>query len=253
MFRSTMLATIAGLTAALCVTVKFEESRVRAAQADVAVLALQASNLEAERDSSRDVSRENRRVAMIIGDSLRVMEKQVIQVVQRRDGLDRALSRERIALYALTTTVDSVRLSASATPSADSAHGLRQARFDVRQEPFTLAAQVEIPAPPDTARLSVQVALDAIPVLARLTCSPPDERGIRRASILTTTPQWASIRFDRVEQSPELCSSMGHRREARRHRFLDAVPLVIGAGRVVTLDGRGFWGFLLGIGTMTWG
>ena len=108
-----------------------------------------------------------------------------------------------------------------------------------------MAAQVEIPEPPDSARLSVQDSLDAIPVTARLTCSPLDERGIRCAAILTTPPQWASVRsvrFDRVEQSPELCSFVGRRRAAGRHWFLDAVPVVIGAGRVVTLDARGFLG-----------
>ncbi len=61
------------------------------AQRSVAVVALTASNLLAERDSSRLVANTNRQAAVLLGDSLRLVEKRAVQVEQRRDALDRAL------------------------------------------------------------------------------------------------------------------------------------------------------------------
>ncbi len=57
----------------------------------MAVVALTASNLLAERDSSRLVANTNRQAAVLLGDSLRLVEKRAVQVEQRRDALDRAL------------------------------------------------------------------------------------------------------------------------------------------------------------------
>jgi hypothetical protein len=66
---------------------------------------------------------------------------------------------------------------------------------------------VTLPAFPDAARLDLRVALDPILVEARVTYSAPNEQGIRRAHVVASTPSWAALRFDRVEQAPDLCAS----------------------------------------------
>jgi hypothetical protein len=248
MIRSTLLAAIATLSVALCLTVQIEERRVNEERARAAALALHASNVSAERDSTRDVAAGNRKVAALLGDSLRLVEKQVVQAAQRSDALDRALGRERRARYVMSATVDSLQRVAFAAPVGDSTDSVRRASFALRQEPYTIAADVEIPQRPDSARLSVRVALDPIHVDARVTCSAPNDAGIRSASVVAATPSWASVRFDRVEQSPELCASPALARPARARRGFGLAPVVIGAGRTWSPSGIGSWGFFVGIG-----
>jgi hypothetical protein len=47
-------------------------------------------------------------VAKVLRDSLKLVEKQVVQTAQKRDALDAALRRERAARYPAAAVVDSV-------------------------------------------------------------------------------------------------------------------------------------------------
>jgi hypothetical protein len=245
MIRSTLLTALTALTVALVLTVRIEEGRLNAERTRTAQLALHATNLAAERDSTRAV-------AVELGDSLRIVEKQVLQVAQRSDALDKALGRERIARYIMKGAVDSLERVAFVTPAADSTDTIRRARFDVRQPPYTISANVEIPQPPDSARLSLRVALDPIHVEARVTCSPPNGDGIRTASVVAAAPSWATVRFDRLEQSPELCASPALVRSAQSRRAFGFAPLLVGAGRVFNAGQPARWGIFVGTGFTFW-
>ena len=164
---------VLALVAALVLTVRIEEWRLAAQRRRAAAVIVAESNRSAERDTTRDVATENARVAKLLGDSLRLVEKQVVQVAQKRDALDRALGRERVARYAATAVVDSLERVVAAADSVvrDASREVRVARFDVRQEPYTIVADVELPPPPDSATMRVKVAVDPIPIEARVTCA----------------------------------------------------------------------------------
>jgi hypothetical protein len=131
---------------------------------------------------------------------------------------------------------------------ADSASSIRRASFRIRQAPYTVAADVALPKAPDTGTMSVRVALDALHVEARVSCAPADGSGVRAASVSATGPACADIRFDRVEQSAELCASPALAAERRKHRWLGGVPLVIGVGPGLTPRGLVGWSFFVGAG-----
>lgn len=192
------------LAMASALTLGVEEHRLRQERESTASLALAASNLVAERDSTRDVAAMNHSIAAMLGDSLRIVEQRAVQVKQRSDALDRALGGERRARYALTAAVDSLeRLATAAAPAGAARH----ASFALRQPPYTVAAEVEVPDPPDSARMNLRVALDPIPISARVMCSAPDSHGVRSASVVASSPPWATVRLGRLEQAPELCAS----------------------------------------------
>lgn len=238
---------LAMFTVALALTVMIEERRLNAERSRGAIAALRATNLVAERDSTRDVALANRAIAKFLGDSLRLVERQVLQVAQRRDALDDALGRERRGRYALSVAMQALDRTARAPATNDSANGMRRASFAVRQPPYTVAAEVEMPERPDTLRLSIRVALDPIHMDARLSCSAPDAQGIRSATVVAAAPSWATVRFDRVEQSPELCASPALLHATRSPWQFLRRGLVIGVGRVIGFSGTS-WGAFVGIG-----
>lgn len=241
-----------GLVLALMVTVRVEEGRVQSARGKAAELALQAANVKAERDSTRDVALTRQKVAELLGDSLRVAERLVVQGAQRADALDGALGRERNARYQVVAAVDSLSALVANAPASDSAD-VRRARFDVRQAPYTIAADVAIPASPESARMAIDVALDSIPMDLRVGCSAADRDGIRAATVDAVTPKWATVRFARLEQSPELCASpaltASRSRAERRFAFS---PLMAGFGPALSVNGTWSWALFLGSGFSSW-
>jgi len=232
----------------LVVVVRIEEGRVARAHRRVGDYALQAANSRAERDSTRRVDGMNARVARVLGDSLRLFERLVVQKAQRQDELDRVLRRERVARYAMTVRADSLAAMARSVTEVErteTSNSIRRASFRIRQAPYTVAADVVLPESPDTGTMSVHVALDPLHVEARVSCAPADGNGIRPASVSASGPAWADIRFDRVEQSEELCASPALARGQRRsQRF----PILLGTGAMLDLHGRVSWGLLIGVG-----
>src|SRR4051794_32510860 len=103
---------------------------------------LRTANESAEHDTTRQV--------VIEGDSVRVYQRQVMQLEQKNDALDRQLGGERRARYAMSATIDTLRANAVAPIEGDSLSHHRTAHFAVRQEPYTIDAHVELPDPPDT-------------------------------------------------------------------------------------------------------
>jgi hypothetical protein len=240
------------LSVALVVAVvRIEEGRVASARQRATTLALEASNARAERDSTRRVGALDGRVARLLHDSLRLAERLVVQKTQRQDELDRALRRERIARFGASVTTDSLSMTSRgevATSQADGMRSVRRASILIRQAPYTLTAEVRLPDVPDTGVMSVHVVLDTLHLETRIGCAGPDANGIRQATVSAMGPKWATVRFDRVEQSAELCASPTLVQARRRHSWLSGIPLVLGAGPVLDQTGRVSLGVFAGVG-----
>jgi hypothetical protein len=248
MIHSKLLLLILVLSAALGISVKTEEARLRRQRARTTAIALQLANADAARDSTRNVALENGTVARILGDSLRLVEKRVVQISQKSDALDAAMHRERIASYTLSATINSLRQSVTAANTIATRGDRRTARFDVRQEPFTVNADIVMAPLPDSATLSLRIRVDPLNVQGRVTCSAADRDGVRIANVSTASPPWAEVRFGQLEQAPEVCNSDLGRRASRRSRFIQLAPVVIAAGRVVLPRARRPWAILFGSG-----
>jgi hypothetical protein len=238
MTRTILAAVSLALAAALFVT----RRQLASQRTKTVAAALTASNALAERDSTRTLAR-------LSTDSLRVVEKRIVQQAQHDDSLDAALGRDRRALYALNTAIDSLRATAAAVVAVDPATTDRHATFEIREAPYTVAAQVDLPEPPDSARLALHVALDTIPITAHVGCDAPDANGVRTASIAAAAPAWANVRFGRVEQAPDVCMTSAP--SAAEHHHLAFKPLALGFGRAFSWSGGSSWSLFIG-GTIIW-
>ena len=238
---------VIALVAALILVVRIEEWRLGAERRRAAAVLLSESNRSARRDTTRDVALENTRVAKLLGDSLRLFEKQVVQVSQARDALDRALGRERVARYAAPAVVDSLTRVVASDSVVRDPHEVRAAKFDLRQEPSTIVAEVEVPPPPDSAKMRVKVAVDPIPIVARVACSDVGG-GAREASVSVETPPWVSVRLGTVAQAPEVCARSPARESFLHWPRLATRRLVLGVGRAWGVDRRGLWAMFIGAG-----
>jgi hypothetical protein len=195
------------------------------------------------------VAASSRKIAELLGDSLRMVERLVMQRARRADALDRALGHERRARYQMTATMESLSRIVRAASIGDANADVRRARFDVRQAPYTIAADVAIPASPDSARLAIRVALDSIPVDLRMGCGAPNRHGIRAATVDAVTPTWAVVQFRRLAQAAELCASPALRADMKRSsRQFAFTPLTAGFGRALSVDGHWSWALFLGGG-----
>jgi hypothetical protein len=182
----------------------------RAADTTVQV-SLAQDTLEAARDTSRALSIEG-----VLGDSLRAAQRRAIQVEQRADKLDAALSLERVArerleasVVALRATVrsDTVYVAGGDSARRSNGDGVRRAVFDLRQEPYTVHADVSLPEPPTAGRMDVRVELDTLALEARVGCGAAGSDGVRPASVTVVGPTWALMRLERLEQAPGVCSA----------------------------------------------
>lgn len=171
------------------------------ARKDLGAAALEADTLRASLDSTRVVN-------VGLGDTLRTVQRQAIQVAAERDAIDKALGLERIARVQLTAKVATLEAHAtSSAPVTESVEGVRSAKFVVDSAPYFVQATVELPRPPGAGSIALSVNLDPIPLEARQGCGPANAAGIRSAFLTVTGPAWATVNLDRVEQDPGLCRS----------------------------------------------
>ena len=207
-------------------------------------IALRASNYEALHDSTRDLAHENAPMALLLGDSLRAYGKRVVQHEPRRDRVDTALGGQHVAEYAMGVAIDSFH----ATLASGTRDGMEPGRtpFHVRQEPFTVDAVVSRPQHGDSTSLDLRIALDTIPLTARIQCSAAGDAGIRAASIVATAPPWAAVRFGGVQQDPGVCNPPPEHGAERPRRFFSWAPVALSVGRQL---GAGNSGFTAQIGT----
>jgi hypothetical protein len=102
--------------------------------------------------------------------------------------------------------------------------GVRRAAFDLRQEPYTVHADVSLPEPPAAGRMDVSVELDTLALDIRVGCGDAGSKGarpersewVRPASVTVVAPAWALMRLARVEQAPSVCSAAPSATESGR-------------------------------------
>jgi hypothetical protein len=177
----------------------------RAVDADTA-----AANVTARTDTTHAVPglSATDSTALHLGDSLHVVTRLVQQARQERDAADRALATSRAATAALSARVDSLHaVIASAEPVTTDSANARHATFLQRDVPYTVRADVTLPAPPAAGTLALTVALDPIRLAVHLGCGAADVVGIRAARVTVTAPAWAAVSADTVSQDPGVCNA----------------------------------------------
>jgi hypothetical protein len=213
---------------------RMDENQRVEAKAKQAVLA--QDTVEAARDTSRALP-----LIGVLGDSLRAAQRRAAQVEQRADRLDATLKLERMAreqveasVVALRATVRSDTVFVASTEGLRSTKGdsVRSAAFDLRQEPYTVHADVSLPEPPAPGRMEVSVELDTLALDVRVGCGAAGGGGVRPASVTVVGPVWALIRLSRVEQAPSVCSAPPRAAEGQRwsalRRFVERFGVSVG-------------------------
>ncbi len=237
----TPIRAVIALSVALAMTVAVEQSRAqserRLARTAVAVATITPA-------PKATVSPSN---------SLRIAElraeRATARVVALEDSLRRMTSLPSAAIVAAISGRDTV-------PDRQPTDDVRRAPFNVRQEPDTVSAAVEVPAPPDSAHLALRVAVDPIRLTPRVECSRPDEHGVRTASITADAPPWAVVTFGTLQPSPNVCASSPiisipsvTMPQGRGIRF---APLMAGIGKIARPGGASSWGWFVGSGITVW-
>jgi hypothetical protein len=224
---------------------RMDENQRVEAKARQAVLA--QDTVEAARDTSRALP-----LIGVLGDSLRAAQRRAIQVGQRADKLDASLKLERVARERLEAFIVTLRATVKSDTVVGETRGagvrraigdsVRRAAFDLRQEPYTVHADVAIPEPPARGEMSVRVALDTLGFDVRLGCGTANAEGVRPASVTAVGPAWASLRVGRVEQAPSVCSEhaaeVGSDKWPALRRFLERFGLSAGYAAARTPNGN---------------
>lgn len=221
--RSPLLYGAAALVAALVLALGVSRCQVTREREARAAAALRADSIDAENDTTRRVLMSERERVRLLGDSLAVVERRAVQVPQIQSALDSALGRERILKADLAAVVRESHTvtGGTVTESTDNTRAtgreadsvavgqvtVRRGSFDVRDEPYTARAIVELPAPPARGSIDLRIRLDTARISVRPGCGAPDASGIRPATVAVSGPVWLGITLERVEQDPSLCRS----------------------------------------------
>lgn len=206
-------------------------------------------------EAKRDTTRALAPATLPLGDSLHAVQRRALQQEQRADALDRALGLERTAKLALEVKVRTLEVEVRATTTASTRRdSTRRAVFDVRQAPFTVQADVELPPPPAAGQLRVAVALDPVPVELRIGCAPDSGRAVRPAQVTAIGPAWADLRLRHVEQSPDICAVAARRspRSLSRALWSDRFGVFVGATLMRRSDASLATGLAVGVGWRVW-
>jgi hypothetical protein len=257
-----ILAVVIGVL--LLVLVRWEVSRLSESQrmeARAAQAVLAQDTAEAARDTSRALHIEG-----VLGDSLRAAQRRAMQVEQRADRLDATLKLERVARERLEASVLALRATVKSDSAVEDTRGVgvrrsmgdsvRRAAFDLRQEPYTVHADVSLPEPPARGRMDVSVELDTLALEVRVGCGAAGGEGVRPASVTVVGPAWALMRLSRVEQAPSVCSAPPHATERERwsalRRFVERFGVSMGYAAARTPTGTVFAGPGLAAGFRIW-
>lgn len=207
--------------------------RLEARQADIARLALTVDSVEAVRDSTR----------VLLDDSLRVVQRRILQVSQRGDSLDRLLGNERRARAVVAATVAPAHVATVASIE----DGSRQATFDVYGKPYRVFGKATLQNESGL-KLDWVIRLDSATLDVRIGCANRRDRGIRSAEVGVVTPSWLEARVLSVEQDPEVCNPP----RAPRRSALARMNLTVGYGLTRRSDGMLAAAPMLVLGWRVW-
>lgn len=200
--RGALLAALGGLVVVGCSALWLVHQRndARAAHAQAS---LDLSNTRAAADTTRERYRDS---------VTRIVERLAVQTTLVPDAVDRLLKQNRIALDSMRGVIRALAARGQSTgdvvtiPGAAGGDSVRRGTFDVRQEPYTAHAVVELPAR-GHGSIDLSVAIDTIPLTLRPSCGAPDANGIRDARVSVSAPPWVAWQLVRVEQDSAVCRS----------------------------------------------
>ncbi len=196
---------------------------------------LRADSTEAARDSGRAV-----RIALL-GDSVRLYQRRILQMHQRSDSVDRALGLERATRFKIAAEVTELRTQTSATVTAEP-DDARSASFRARDGPFHIDALATLPRAPGDGQMTLRVAIDTALIEARIGCGPAGAAGVSPATLSVVGPKWMALRLGQLEQEPRVCSPgeppQRQTRERLAARIAHRIRLGVGYGAVLAPDGR---------------
>jgi hypothetical protein len=156
---------------------------------------MRADSLEAVGDSTKYL-------VGILGDSLGIATRRVVQLEHVNDSLGKKVgqditARARIAIQPKPMTVtDTVEV----VVQNDST---RIVSFDIYEKPVSLQAEIHVQ--PDTAFGQFSVQLDPIDLEIDLSCGQ-EVNGFRQANIFAISDKYSTIDIKEVQQSSEICN-----------------------------------------------
>lgn len=168
------------------------------AQAQTRTALLRVDSLQAAMDTTRLV------VVTALGDSIQAWERRAVQQEIAHDALAEDLQLSERARAASEVRVRALRASVGAEVVVQP-DGDRHASFRVRQEPYTVLANVTLPAPPEDGRLSVSVFLDSLRLTTRVGCREVDG-GAAQAVVVITGPEWVTLDIQDPQTDPSVCN-----------------------------------------------
>jgi hypothetical protein len=177
--------------------------RIKAQQRE-RIAQIEAINVQARLDTTLKITSDSIKV---LGDSVDLYQKRVIQEKQIASELDRKLGQFAVANYNLTLRIDALNRIVQ-SPVVDSQDSLR-ALFRVNQPPYHATADVALPKKITSGaqgRMNLIITQDAFPLSAHVGCGPAGQNGVRAAYLNLISPTYASVRLDSLTQAIGVCS-----------------------------------------------
>jgi hypothetical protein len=195
---------LVAIAAALLAIASIQTFRLSRANAHADSNAARADSIAAASDSTRAVGEKAlNALRALYRDSVRAVERRVLQLQPKKDAADKALERSTAANASLTARIKQLEAVTSGVVTTGDSNE-RKSDFRVDSAPYHVQASVTLP-PTGRGTLALRVALDSAVVSLRLQCGKP-VGGYAPATALLVTPIWLSARIDSVRQSPDICN-----------------------------------------------
>lgn len=184
--------------------------------------ALRTDSIEAAGDTTRML------MVSALEDHVAYYTRRMIQTAAERDSLDRELGQETRGRAELAAVVDELR-DTIAGDTILVEEGVRVARFNVRQEPYTVEATAWVPPPAYKPTLALGIQLDTAQIGVRVACVPAVP--VNKAVTGITTPEWLPVTVTGAFLDPSVCNPPPHEPgwwERNDQWVLGGVALVLG-------------------------
>jgi hypothetical protein len=189
----------------LSIRLKVEHNLRLRAEAEQRISQIALLNAQALRDTTLKITKDS---IKLLGDSLVLYQRQVVQEKQKTTDLDHKLGLLQVINYNLTLKIDTLKETIRSTQVTDSADSLR-ASFAVNQTPYHVRADVALPKtvlPGSTGRLTLGITQDALKLNVHVGCGAKGQNGVRPAVLNVLSPPYATVRLDSLTQAIEVCS-----------------------------------------------
>lgn len=189
-------------------------------------------SLAAANDTAR---RDTTRVIYTADTTAAIVARLMLQEHQRSDDVDRALRQVRVMTADLRVLVAALSVKQASTGDVTRGAGdTLRGHFDVRQPPYTVAADVALPQQ-GRGVLALHVKMDAAALAVHVGCSTAVRPGgVRDAQLTVRTDSWLTVTAPQVTQDAQVCSP-GTKQPDERAWWRPTVS--VGGGLVHSGDG----------------